>query len=453
MSHECGEPSSKLRALIDAACAQVFKALDSLLPASSGVIMAPDYKSFTSLMSKGNHLEHLHAYFPPKSAASAQPDAATLSYHTDNGLMIAMTTGLYENGAPSSKSGLYITLPNGKNVKVSAADSSLVLLMGEGAAKWFAPVLGKSFRAVPHALFVDIPVGEKNSRSWFGKMHLPPSDAIVAEGSRPLAYGAYHSVESRPGAFLPAACEASQWSVFVQDVGCAENELMCWNKCQSVASLPCGMAAQCINLKTDELSPPTAMCMDGAYPDGTYCVLECLDHPANASSLDDYCSGEGTSMSMSGFVSVVSDQAGTSPCINVLFDTWTLDSAGKFAAACLGVLVTAVAVQYLQLLRGRAKSLAADPTRRRLVKIALFSVQLLLSYFLMLVAMTYSAELFSMVIVGLSIGYALFHSAEKKGGAGAGAGGETEISAEPCCPEAYENFDDDVIIPINSERR
>ena len=159
-------------------------------------------------------------------------------------------------------------------------------------------------------------------------------------------------------------------------------------------------------------------------------------------------------MSMTGFVSIVSDEEGHSPCINVLFDTWTLDSAGKFTAACFGVLAMSIVVQYLQLLRGRTKSLVADPLRRRLLKIALFSVQLLFSYFLMLIAMTYSAELFSMVIVGLSIGYALFHSAEKKGGGGAGSGGgETEISAEPCCPEAYEGYDDDVIIPINQDKR
>ena len=132
MSHKCGEPSSKLRALIDASCSQVFKALDSLLPESSEAVMAPDYNSFSSLMSKGSRFEHLHAYFPPKSAASAHPNVATLNYHTDNGLMIAMTTGFYENGLPSDKSGLYLTLPNRKNVKVSGKDSSLVLLRPDG---------------------------------------------------------------------------------------------------------------------------------------------------------------------------------------------------------------------------------------------------------------------------------------------------------------------------------
>eukprot|EP01030_Chromulinospumella_sphaerica_P010426 gene10426-10232_t len=86
---------------------------------------------------------------------------------------------------------------------------------------------------------------------------------------------------------------------------------------------------------------------------------------------------------MSGFTSTatgtslyVSSPSEEAECVNLLFPSWTLDQPWKFAVACLGVLC-----------------LGLSQT---------------LSYLLMLVAMTYSVELFCMVVLGLTLGYLLF---------------------------------------------
>jgi hypothetical protein len=458
MTHSCGEKASKLRSLVDAAAHQVFVALDSLIPKektstdTKTLIMEPNYQTYTELSAKGNHLEHLHAYFSPTTSAGSISSLPTMDFHTDAGLMIAMTTGYFPEGViPSPKTGLYLTLPNGKSVKTVMSESSLILLMGEGSAKWLSPApLGAAFRPVPHALFIDNDNSNNggNTRSWFGKMYLPPSDAILpAPFGDHKPYSAYRHEEVKAlstSTNLPLACENNQRLALAiaaeinTEGSCADNELMCWGSCKSVASLPCGMAAQCINENTGTVWPGTEHCMDSS-PDNTYCTLQCLAVPANETSYDDYCFGAGTSMSMSGFVSVATDTKGSTPCINLLFEEWTLDTRAKMAIACVGVFFLGLIVQYLTLLRGwKYTKTIPDLFQRRMFKILCFGIQIVLSYFLMLIAMTYSAELFSMVVVGLTVGYALFHSEEKRSGSGNGGEDDAhtlEISADPCCPE------------------
>jgi lipid-A-disaccharide synthase-like uncharacterized protein len=139
---------------------------------------------------------------------------------------------------------------------------------------------------------------------------------------------------------------------------------------------------------------------------------------------NNYCSGSGISMSMTGFISQANDN--NPDCINLLFSEWTLDTRTKFAFACLGVFCLGIIIQYLTIVRAKTKTIP-DPYLRRLAKVGAFGIQVVLSYFLMLIAMTYSAELFTMVCVGLTIGYGLFHSGDKKDA--------SEINADMCCPE------------------
>lgn len=103
--------------------------------------------------------------------------------HTDNGLMIAMTTGYYSSDVVSEKSGLCIELSSGTIVQVKPDDDSLVIMMGEGGNSWFQPVFGKPFRAVPHALYVNSDGIKSSTRSWYGKMVLPPSDAVISSSN------------------------------------------------------------------------------------------------------------------------------------------------------------------------------------------------------------------------------------------------------------------------------
>lgn len=111
-------------------------------------------------------------------------------------------------------------------------------------------------------------------------------------------------------------------------------------------------------------------------------------------------------MYMDGFHSSALDGSGVE-CINLLFVSWTLDTEWKFVFACVGVFSIAFFLQYLTKLRS-AFSIEKASYRRSFCLIASFSVQILLSYFLMLVAMTYNVELFCMVCSGIIVGYSFF---------------------------------------------
>jgi hypothetical protein len=245
----CSDQLKTLRSIVDSVTRQIFLSLDTYVSeislrrksekssvkkgGSLSPIMEPAYHTFTDLISHGNHLEHLHAFYPSSSKENSEVSKdiiPTLDFHTDNGLMIAMTTGYYQipstsSASLSSKNGLYMILPDGKKVKAMMSDSSLILLVGEGGMNWFAPVLdGKPLRAVPHALIVDLPgaaagaaaeglEGGVNSRSWFGKMLLPPGNAYLVKEK--MTYEEYHKLETSPqysassSSFIPLACAAA----------------------------------------------------------------------------------------------------------------------------------------------------------------------------------------------------------------------------------------------------
>lgn len=454
MRNHCGDASYRLRSLIDAVGRQLFVALDSKLQKGGSLkgadlLMKPAYRSFSQLTARGSHLEHLHSYFPPEVSADSttslsQNNIAAMDFHTDAGLMIAMTTGYFSSEQPSVRSGLYLAVPGAdgkeKRVKAVMAEDSLILLMGEGARNWLKPVFEKPFRAVPHAMVVDIPPGSSNSRAWFGKMYLPPTDAILP--SENIPYSQYHQYESDYQSnkhHLPLACGGSpSYQIILQNQPCEVNGepgVYCWTQCQSVSDLSCGQEAQCVYDSTGEIieDGKTTHCMGDS---GITCHLQCVEEPTNTTtSSSDYCYGSGTTMSMTGFFSLATDKKGSTPCVNLLFEEWTLDDETKFAFGCLGVVLLGVFIQYLTLLRGYTKSIVNESVRR-LVRIFVFGVQVVLSYFLMLVAMTYSVELFCMVCVGLTLGYGLFHADSKHA---------TEISADACCQEGngYDRLPDD----------
>ncbi|KAL7574133.1 hypothetical protein ACA910_014817 [Epithemia clementina (nom. ined.)] len=118
-----------------------------------------------------------------------------------------------------------------------------------------------------------------------------------------------------------------------------------------------------------------------------------------------FCYG-GTSMYMDGF------HWTDTTCVIYLFPDWVLTSQGKLAAAGIGTIVFASALELIIHLRRRTMlSLLPCPGYRRLTVSALFyGLQITMGYMLMLVIMTYSGVLFFCTIVGLVSGHVLFNS-------------------------------------------
>lgn len=449
MTSHCGEKSEKLRNAVDATIDRLFSALDiaaSVYKRTDSVnairyVMEP-YNSFGSLIANGSHLEHLHMYEASSTGVSELP---TMDFHVDSGLLVAMTTGFYSSSSPDSSSstsrfrGLLLELASGLRVQAGTEnDAALVVMVGSAAAGWLQPVLGAPLRPAPHSLLAGLS-DPHETRSWFGKMYLPPQDALLPatgfNNNIPVTYGHHRRSElaskgssSSSGLLLPAGCGTGNPAGPLSPVSysgygsLATNDLcqldggtgvVCWMQCMSVTALPCGTAAVCVDTVTGQQVPGDAHCPES---DLTACQLQCPTTPpsnSTSASFDGFCFGSGVSMFMAGFTAVALEPRGSTECLNLLFPTWTLDSPLKLGFACVLVLLAAVGMQFVTHLRLQLSQCGNRRSRsleQKLLGVLLQGVQVVLGYLLMLVAMTYSAELFSMVCVGLLLGYVAFHA-------------------------------------------
>jgi len=322
MTSHCGGKSDKLRSAVDAAIVRLFSALDMAASVNGplksantlGYVMEP-YSSFGSLIANGSHLEHLHMYEAGSASLSKLP---TMDFHVDSGLLVAMTSGFYSSSSPSVSSsspfrGLLLELASGMRVQVGIqSEAALVVMVGSAAAGWLRPVLGAPLRPAPHSLLAGLsPSDPLETRSWFGKMYLPPQDALLpatASNGIPMTYGRYRQSElasqgERPSELqLPAGCggkpeESLPPAGYGGYTSLASNDLCqingggtgvyCWMQCMSVADLPCGTAAVCVDTVTGNQVPGNDHCPTGTAD----CELQCLSTQIGNSTFDGYCYG------------------------------------------------------------------------------------------------------------------------------------------------------------------
>jgi hypothetical protein len=283
-----------------------------------------------------------------------------------------------------------------------------------------------------------------SSRAWYGKMIMPPKDALILESGHKdtaMSYSSYRKLEiqatmaTNSSESLPAACGHQDANGILRQLSgstslCSAADgstgLMCWAQCYSVVDLPCGTSAQCVDTKTNETVDGGKMCPDHSP---NQCFLQC--EPAEEMTFSDYCYGSGTSMIMDGFTSMAFSESGKAPCVNLLFPAWTLDSQLKFALGCVGTFLASMAIPFMTYLR---QQLRKGHTKYQVVfssalTLFLYGLQVTLSYFVMLAAMTYSVEIFTMVCAGLTLGYGVFNL------------DTTPSSVEPCCDTDYESDD------------
>jgi len=113
-------------------------------------------------------------------------------------------------------------------------------------------------------------------------------------------------------------------------------------------------------------------------------------------------------------------------CVILLFKSWILNTRTKFIIGCVGVVILGIAIEALLCLRRSLQSrkllLRISSPIRRVLIILLFGVNVASGYFAMLVAMTYSVELFMCMVAGLLLGHAIFNSEAAVG-----------ESVDPCC--------------------
>ena len=451
MTGECGDSASNLRSIVDGTVAQLLRVLDiASSKANVTPIEIPAY-SFDDIGRLGSHLEHMHSYFPAKNIESTDQDSIfTMDMHTDSGLLIAMTTGFYTSPddpaeGTDTPNGLIIQLPSGQMAQVESSDDSLIIMVGAGGADWLSPVLGSPLRALPHALKIPpVLAAQGGSRSWYGKMYLPPWDANLP-GTNGITYGQYRRSEVQTMAAsaaldhehsvsFPTACSglgsgrSQSYSYIAKNVLCGSDNsgVMCWTQCMDTSDLPCGTNAECVDTVTGEVVDGTDHCPES---DMSLCELQCVgghdvNGGGNTSSSNDFCYGSGVTMYMDGFYSTLQEERGDTACVNLFFTDWTLNTSVKYCFACLGIFAAGMFVEFLTFCRKHIVRRHRWSIPRDVFMVLLHGIQVMLGYLLMLAAMSYNVELFVMVVLGLMCGYACFNLASPP-----------KSNLDPCCAD------------------
>ena len=232
-------------------------------------------------------------------------------------------------------------------------------------------------------------------------------------------------------ALLPSGC-AGGGRILHEDVKpCAAGTVLCWMQCLKTTGLKCGDNAVCVDKSPLPEHPPLPVPADKMCPHpgkrGPYCFdspPSPPSPPAPPAAPPSWCGSDGyaTDMGMQGF------QWGHATCYLLLFHSLDLDSPLAFYFACAGVVALGILTELLTYLRrGRWFIGRVGHTHPRLgviVTVLLFALQTSLAYCLMLVAMTYSVQLFGAVILGLAIGHGAFN-----------VHAPVPASADPCCIE------------------
>lgn len=97
-------------------------------------------------------------------------------------------------------------------------------------------------------------------------------------------------------------------------------------------------------------------------------------------------------------------------CIIFLFQSWVLDTAGKYALAFLGTITTGICLEKLIQQRRKHMNEVAAGRQRLLFSATFYGIQLTIGYMLMLVIMIYSGAMFIATVMGLVLGHVFFNA-------------------------------------------
>jgi len=424
-------------------------------------------QSFSDLPSK----EHIHVYH---GGVNIEEGFAT-PFHTDNGILLLIT--------PFQEHPLQVKSVGGRIIDTSSLDdSSVLILLARALPEWLLRGTreSKEFRPAPHA--VQSLASNIKDRTVFARMMVAPLDAVPASSyaapvpfrkiffNQPTSQGdlcltgeehldlvqnsrvpretkeghAAHAGHTGHNIEKGNTNRTEKSFKELKEVECSDpTTAYCWMGCLDLPdSCPNPDQYMCTNSAdknccTDPADEGTGKCAD---MDPT-CTWKCSDKPDVSSSAqhsttshqqpitsnppkDRFCiPGSGTDMYMAGFeISGQPDNA----CVILFIKAWTLDTRVKFIFGCLGCIVLGIFVEGLLCFRRLIQSrkilrIMSSPIRRGCI-IGLFGFNIAFGYLAMLVAMTYSVELFFCMVIGLVLGHAIFNTSAPVG-----------ESVDPCC--------------------
>lgn len=217
------------------------------------------FKSLVDVVESGEHLEHFNS-FERTSLATMEN---TIDFHVDQGLFIAFTPALLVNNhndmeVSTVSDGFFIELQDGSRAEVKFdAHDNLVFMLGDGVNQYINPRLSKAsdmLRATPHALTMPNH-GLNEARVWYGRMVLPPSDAVHPEHGVTFDEIREGLIEGGRDTQLDLGCSSSMAARKLHESECAGDSIYCWHQCMnateySVSDEICadqGLDLRCIN--------------------------------------------------------------------------------------------------------------------------------------------------------------------------------------------------------------
>jgi len=371
--------------------------------------------------------DHLHVYQRSLTQNESSMNNFALPYHKDNGLILYLT--------PFSSHSLLIKDKNGNAIETHQLEiNSIIVLLGSGLSDWLLEGVKPKLHAPFHGV-LSLPDSLK-TRTTMARMKVLP-DTAFSKSKSGKSFGDFFMGSTRDNARLGAVNLA--WTE-LQEAQCNEGYAYCWMDCYELPE-DCKLSeSECITYDdkqccTEDITENCENMNDECHwscqattPAQTSTSSQSSISTSSQSSTttttkDDkkFCDG-GTDMYMQGF-SLASRK---NICVILLFESWVLDTKTKFIIGCIGVVILGIAIEGLLALRRNLQSrkilLKMSSLMRRVLIILLFGVNVACGYFGMLVAMTYSVELFLCMVIGLLLGHAIFNS-------------EAEIgeSVDPCC--------------------
>jgi len=198
-----------------------------------------NFVTIADVVREGEHLEHFRSYEKLEQKAEKEE---TIDLHIDQGLFLVFSPGrtYYQEGNEDKtelSSGFFIIDQNDNLVEVTFdEEDDLVIMIGDGFNQYVNHRLTKKLRPVPHSLTLS-PLGETGTRAWYGRMVLPPVDAV--HPTHGITFGELREqmIHSSNEEQFQLGCSGGR---IVRNLGseattCEGDSIQCWHGCMNAA--------------------------------------------------------------------------------------------------------------------------------------------------------------------------------------------------------------------------
>lgn len=233
------ESSLELRKVVSRVTEAFFGFLDDAygLPSKAYLRSASrEFLSFAEILEESEQLEHFHHY---NTRTSTRSRGDTIETHTDQGLVLVFTPPMMSGSSRETGTFKVVDAEGVTRVlDLSGAHDRLVFMMGDGVHQYINAQLegARRIHSVPHSFAMPQDIGEE-SRLWYGRMVLPPSEAISpAHGLtfRELRRGLMDVPDSTENMFM--GCSGELFARELTTV-CDVDQVFCWNRCMNFTAI------------------------------------------------------------------------------------------------------------------------------------------------------------------------------------------------------------------------